>query len=96
MYIKNVPLALFSIFCLKALVTGITLETVACLGVLGTIAFLYETFIQNQTMKKFQEEIIEMKKQDELSKKEVEQVKAYISSLKLNSIRGPNGLNRIA
>ena len=96
-HVKNVPLALFALFCLKALVTGTTLETVACLAALGTISFLYETFIQNEKMNTFQTELLEMKKQDEHLRKELEQIKAYVSSLKLNTIRGgASGLNRTA
>ena len=95
-YTKYVPLALFSAFALKALVTGTSLETVICLGVLGFVSFLYELFIQNSTIKKFQEELSEMKKQDDFSKKELEQIKAYMSSLKLNGIRSSGGINRTA
>lgn len=95
-YTKNVPLALFSVFCLKALFTGLSLETVACLGVLGTVSFLYETFIQNSTLKAFKEQLADLKKDDEFSKKELEQIKAYVSSLKLNGIRSSSGFNRPA
>lgn len=96
MHTKNVPLALFSAFCLKALITGLSIETVACLGVLGLIAFLYEKFIQDSNLKRLEGLLEETKKNDEFSKKELEQIKAYISSLKLNGIRNPNGLNRSA
>ncbi len=94
--IKNVPLVLFSIFCLKSLVTGVTLEIVACLGVLGIVAFLYEKFIQDKNLLSLENKLEEVKKQDEFSKKELEQIKAYVSSLKLNGIRGNNGFNKSA
>lgn len=93
---KNVPLALFSAFCLKALITGVSNETVACLGVLGLIAFLYEKFIQDNAIINLSKALEETKKNDEAAKKELEQIKAYVSSLKLNGIRGPNGINRTA
>jgi hypothetical protein len=96
MHTKNVPLALFSAFCLKALITGISIEIVACLGVLGLISFLYEKFIQDSSLKNLEIALQETKKNDELNKKELEQIKAYVSSLKLNGIRGSNGLNRSA
>lgn len=93
---KNLPLALFSIFCIKVLVTSTTYESVFTLAVLGVVAFLYEAFIQNSSIKNFQNKLDQIKKDDEAMKKELDQIKAYVSSMKLNNIRGPSGLNRTA
>jgi hypothetical protein len=97
---KNVPLALFSLFCLKALVTGLSLETVACIASLGIISFLYETFIQNKLVRKLEKELSESlakeKENTEYFKREIEQLKSYVSSQKLNSVRGSSGFNRTA
>ena len=94
---KNIPLALFALFCLKTLFLGFSYESVAGLAVLGSVAFLYESFIQNKQIHIFHTELDKLRNEGEASKKELEQVKAYVSSLKLNSIRGgANGFNRTA
>lgn len=94
MQLKYIPFALLSAFGVKYLITGIDNTGVACLAALGVISFCLEKFIENKSLaelKKQHESIqLELKKQAE----DLEQSKAFISSIRLNGIR--NGLSRTA
>lgn len=95
--LKYIPILLLLAFGVKYLIVGIDLAGVACLASLGIVSFCLEKFLENNNilaLKKVQEAQLQvMNKQAD----ELEQVKSYVSGLRLNSMNGMrNGINRPA
>jgi hypothetical protein len=76
-YIKYAPMALFALFCLKALILGVSLYELGALAVLGAFAAYYEKSHND----KFQKEVLEKL---EASTKRFDAVDAHISTLYQN------------
>lgn len=78
--LKYIPLTLLAVFGLKGLILGVQFQDVAALAVLGIVALLYEINIQNKKVSAFESQLLE-------HKKEIEQLKAFVTSVKLGSVR---------
>lgn len=101
-YIKFAPLSLFGAYFIKALIFSVSYPEAAILGVLATTAcfFLYKD--SDSKLKLLEEKILASNKilEDKLSLasanfenrvNEVEQIKAQLNALKMNSLTRPFG-----
>ena len=95
--IKYIPYGLLTAFGLKALVYGLSWESVACLAALGTICFLIEKNIESSALKELREKVAAQDAAYQALKTDTEQVKSFVTSIKLNSMRpAGNGFGRPA
>lgn len=93
-YIKYVPLILFSAFAIKALVVGATLIDAPILLVLGAIAAFYEYKAQEKKISLLQKRCDTIDTYLTTLTKNDEEIKTYISGLKLGQVKTNNVFNR--
>jgi Tfp pilus assembly protein PilN len=93
-YLKYIPLALLAIYGIKMLFSVLSWFDVACLGILGITAFLYEHNIQQKAIALLAQEKAALAADLEIVKADLSHIKAFVTSAKMNNMRLGNGQNK--
>lgn len=81
--LKLVPLTLFALFSGKLLIFGANLEQALICAVLGGVSSYFYFKSNEVQMKEFKEQISYMQKAQEEQKKELDELKTYVSGVKM-------------
>lgn len=82
--LSNVPLAIFCVASLKALIIEPSYQTLGALLISGSISFLLLLKIKDNKLEDFDKKVLELEKRIEESEKLVKEARTYTSSIKLS------------
>lgn len=89
--IRYLPLALFSIFSIKVIAFGASVESSAALLVIGALSAFYEYKSQDKKLKKLEEQFKELQEIQEIKAKEVDDLRNHLLGLKFaNQLKPSN------
>lgn len=82
-YIKYIPLGLFVAFCIKSLVVGVSVTEAPSLAIIAIFSAYLVHRDEEKQLKAINDKLNLLEKQNENKTKEIEELRSYVSSIKL-------------